>query len=203
MIRSVLACILLLAPALAAAQPAQQADPDWPCQQIKVPSLSLAAVWSGPPVDPAATPWRRDEAVSELVSQITPRRVPIDRAQSMIDSFAAHSGDQRQQRLLSLIAGVYTELDEERSSVIAGLSRFGTRQKELAAAIRSDNEELRAMQTNSSTDAKAVQAMTQKVTWEAEVFQDRSRAITFACEVPAKIEQRFFALAHQIQKDLE
>ena len=23
--------------------------PDWPCQQAKVPEISLAAVWAGPP----------------------------------------------------------------------------------------------------------------------------------------------------------
>ena len=24
--------------------------PDWPCNQMKVPEISIAAVWSGPPI---------------------------------------------------------------------------------------------------------------------------------------------------------
>jgi hypothetical protein len=44
--------------------------------------------------------------------------------------------------------------------------------------------------------------MTQQVTWEVEVFQDRRQALTYACEVPGKIEQRLFTLAHQIQAEL-
>ena len=28
--------------------------PDWPCNQIKVPEMSVAAVWAGPPIDDVA-----------------------------------------------------------------------------------------------------------------------------------------------------
>jgi hypothetical protein len=45
--------------------------------------------------------------------------------------------------------------------------------------------------------------MTQQVTWEAEVFQDRRQALSYACDVPGKIEQRLFAIAHQIQQELD
>jgi hypothetical protein len=48
-----------------------------------------------------------------------------------------------------------------------------------------------------------VQQMTQQVKWAAEVFQDRRQALSYACEVPTKIEQRLFALARQIQQELE
>ena len=26
-------------------------DPDWPCQQIKTPTFSLASIWAGPQLD--------------------------------------------------------------------------------------------------------------------------------------------------------
>jgi len=29
--------------------------PDWPCTQAKVPEISLAAVWAGPPLDDIRT----------------------------------------------------------------------------------------------------------------------------------------------------
>jgi hypothetical protein len=31
--------------------------PDWPCVQAKVPEISLAAVWAGPPLDDVAEKW--------------------------------------------------------------------------------------------------------------------------------------------------
>jgi hypothetical protein len=202
-IRSVCIGVMLLIPGLALAQPHRDHDANWPCQQIKVPSLSLAAVWSGPAVDLDKSHWKDDQAVADLVAKVAPRRVPIDHAQALIDDFAAHAGDKKQPQLLELVAGLFTALDTERSDVIAGLDRFGGRQKELAVQIRADNEKLRAMQDAPSPDADAVQKMTHQVTWEVEVFQDRSRALSYACDVPGKIEQRLFALARGIQKQIE
>ncbi len=86
---------------------------------------------------------------------------------------------------------------------MTGLDRFGGRQKELAAEVRTDNEKLRAAQSAPATDPKTVQQLTQKVQWNIEVFQDRSQAIRYACDLPTKIEQRMFTLARQIQREME
>jgi hypothetical protein len=193
----------LLAPVIASAAPPTARDPDWPCQQIKVPELSIASIWSGPAVDPQQIGWKDDPAVADLVQKLAPRREPIDHAQSLIHDFAQHTGDRKQAQLVQLLAGLFTVLDEERDSVMTGLDRFGRRQKELAEQVRADNEELRALQADPAQDARAIEQMTQKVTWEAEVFQDRRQALSYACEVPGKIEQRLFSLARQIQHELE
>ncbi len=192
----------LFAPVLAVAQPAGKRDPNWPCQQIKVSDMSLASVWSGPPVDPADAGWKDNEAVADLVEKLAPRREPIEQAQKALQDFAQHAGADKRKQLLQVLAGLFTALDEERGSVIAGLDRFGGRQKELAAEIRADNEKLRGLQDDPASDPKTVQEMTQKVTWEVELFQDRHQAISYACDVPSKIEQRLFALARQIQQEL-
>ena len=178
-------------------------DPDWPCQQIKVPQLSVAAVWSGPSLDPQQDDWREKPQVADLVHEMAQRRVPIEQAQEKIRAFAEQAADQKQPRLLELFAGLFSVLDNERSAVIAGLDRFGARQKELAAALRNDNEKLRAMQADPGSDAGDVNQLTQRVTWEAQVFQDRRQSLSYACEVPGKIEQRLFALARTIQQALQ
>ena len=185
-----------------AASPAPR-DPDWPCQQIKVPALSLASVWSGPELDAQHLAWKEDPQVADLVSKLTPRRQKLDVAGAMIHDFAQQAGDQKSGRLLTLLAGLYNALDSERNGVIAGLDRFGGRQKELAVELRSDNEKLQALQSASQSDPDAIQQMVQKVTWEAEIFQDRRRAISYACDAPAKIEQRLFALAKLIRQEFE
>ena len=193
---------MLIVPLYATAAPPAR-DPDWPCQQIKVPQLSLAAVWSGPPVDPQQQDWRQAPQVVDLIGEIAPRRVPIEQAQQKIRAFAAQAGDRKQTRLLNLATGLFSALNEERSTVIAGLDRFGARQKELAAELRTDNEKLRTMQADPSSEAGELNQLTQRVQWEAQVFQDRRQALSYACEVPSKIEQRLFTLARTIQEALQ
>ncbi|MBV9249746.1 MAG: hypothetical protein JO227_10945 [Acetobacteraceae bacterium] len=196
-----LLCLLCAAPGAVAAPPGQR-DPDWPCQQIKVPELSLAGVWSGPGFDPQQIDWKQDSDVADLVQRVAPRREPINQAESLIHDFAQRAGEQRQTKLLAVLSGIFSELSGERDSVIAGLDRFGRRQKELAAQIRQDNDKLHALQTDSTSDANAVERMTEQVKWEAEVFQDRRQALSYACDVPAKIEQRLYGLAQAIQREL-
>ncbi len=203
MIRCAIIGGALIAPTLSFAQPPGLRDPNWPCQQIKVSELSLASVWSGPPVDPRDTTWKDNPAVADLVATLAPRREPIDQAQTLLHDFAQHAGEQKQAQLLQVLVALFDVLDQERGSVIAGLDRFGKRQKELAAEIREDNAKLRTLQAEPASDPTAVEQTTQQVKWAAEVFQDRRQALGYACDVPSKIEQRLFALARQIQQELE
>jgi hypothetical protein len=193
----------LFAAAAANAAPPGPRDPDWPCQQIKVPQLSLAAVWSGPPLDQRQTDWQQDQQVADLVHDVAQRRVPIEQAGDRIHAFVQLVREQREPKLLELLAGLFSVLDEQHGAVLAGLDRFGARQKELAAAIREDNEKLRTLQADPSADASEVNRLVQQVTWDAEVFRDRRQALSYACDVPGKIEQRLFALARIIQQEMQ
>jgi hypothetical protein len=185
----------------AQAAPPGPRDPDWPCQQIKVPRLSLAAIWSGPLPEQQQAAWQTDQAVADLVRETAQRRISIEQAQNAIHDFARVTPD-KQPKLLELLTGLFSVLDDERAAVIAGLDRFGARQRELAASLRDDNAKLSALRAEPSPDAGEINQMTQQVTWGAEVFQDRRRAMSYACDVPAKIEQRLFALARSIQGEL-
>jgi hypothetical protein len=194
-------CALFTARAASAAPPGPS-DPDWPCQQIKVARLSLAAIWSGPLPEQQQADWRQDQPVADLVRETAQRRVPIEQAQDAIRDFALRNTDQRQQKLLELAAGLFSVLDAERGVVVDGLDRFGARQRELAVSLREDNAKLRAMQADPASDAGELNQMMQRVMWNAEVFQDRRRSLSYACDVPGKIEQRLFALTRTIQAEL-
>ena len=79
----------------ASAQAAHAADPrypDWPCAQAKVPDISLAAVWAGPPLGDAQAKWKDDARVSALVEKIAARRVPLDEAEKAITEFLSAPG---------------------------------------------------------------------------------------------------------------
>ena len=193
--------LLLLAAGTAAAAPPVR-DPDWPCQSVKVPELSLGAIWTGPPLDPYLETWSKDSDAADLAQRLAQRRLPLDEAEQEIKNFAAQAGDAKNERLLALMAGLFSILNEERTSVIDGLSRFGRRQKELGAELRTTIESLRAEQDKPDADQAKVAQLTQQVEWGTRVFGDRRTSIRYACDVPNLIEQRLGALARAIQAAL-
>ncbi len=185
------------------AQPrAKNSNPDWPCRQILVGRLSAAAVWSGPSIEGVA--WRSDQAVADLVAKLAGRRTPLDDAGRAIDDFALSQGAGKQKELLSLFAGLFETLDEERSQVIEGLLRFGAKQKELADKIRAENALPRgASDGQPDAPGQEKKSVAQDLQWDLRLFDERRQALTYVCESPTLIEQRLFALAKIIQRNLE
>ena len=61
--------------------------PDWPCTQAKVPEISLAAVWAGPPLDDIKGKWKDDAKVSALVPKLAARRTSIEDGQKAIAEY--------------------------------------------------------------------------------------------------------------------
>lgn len=76
---------------------------DWPCVQRKVPEISLAAVWAGPPLDEAALKWRTDPGIAGLVERLAARRTSEDEARQAIAGLVASSGEAKGPRA----AGAY------------------------------------------------------------------------------------------------
>jgi hypothetical protein len=64
--------------------------PDWPCSQIKVPEISVAAVWAGPSIDDVGNAWEEDATMKDLVARLAARRTPLDDAQKVI-SYRFHN----------------------------------------------------------------------------------------------------------------
>lgn len=193
------ATLLLITTAARAAPPGR--DPDWPCVQIKVPVLSIGQVWTGPPIDAYLATWSNDPAVADLVGQVTQRRLPIAEAEQAIRTFAAAAGADKQTRLLALAAGVFNTLDLQRGQVVAGLDRFGRRQKQLATQLREDLAKLH--DTPASDTAAPPQEFSERLQWETRLFQQRQQTVSSVCDVPSLIEQRLYALARTIQATLD
>src|SRR5258708_1439255 len=97
--------------------------PDWPCAQAKVPEISLAAVWAGPPLDDVQDKWKNDAKVSALVSKLAARRIPLEEAQKDITEFLTGSTAEKTMTGKLLFAGLFDTLNAQRSSVMNGLER--------------------------------------------------------------------------------
>jgi hypothetical protein len=177
--------------------------PDWPCAQAKVPEISLAAVWAGPPLDDIQDKWKDDAKVSALVSKLAARRITLEDAQKSITDFLAGSTAEKTTTGKLLFAGLFDTLNAQRSQVMNGLERVMRKQREAADKIRSDTVALQALHDASPPDQPRIDELGNQLTWETRIFEDRGRVVKFVCEVPTAIDQRLFALGRAIQQEME
>jgi hypothetical protein len=196
---------VLLAAALTS-QAARAADPrypDWPCAQAKVPEISLAAVWAGPPLDDATNKWKDNAKISARVTKLAARRFPLEEAQKDITEFLSAAASDKASAGKMLFAGLFDTLNAQRSSVMNGLERVMRKQREAAEKIRADTLALQALQDATPPDQKKVDELGNNLVWETRIFEDRNRVVKFVCEVPTAIDQRLFALGRTIQQELD
>jgi hypothetical protein len=181
---------------------ADAANPDWPCTQRKVATLSSAQMWDGPPVDDL-TRWQNNEDIEKLVPVLASRRVPLKEAAEAIAQFAeSKPQDKRDDTLKLLFAGLLSTINSDRAIVIRGIERFQRRQRARAAEIERQGAVIRELEAKVATDekARAELAETQeKYNWDVRVFSERQESITLACEVPVLLEQRVFDLGREIR----
>lgn len=177
------------------------ADPNWPCIQRKVPELSVVSFWAGPPVDEAMQRWQQDLEIAALVVELIARRMPVDEASAAVRRFAqSQASETKNERLTLLFAGVFETLDRERSEIIAGIERYGRKQKEMAERIRGDMRQAGdPAVTSSGPQATELQ---NRLLWQTRIFNERRASLSFVCEVPTLIEQRLFELARAIGREL-
>ena len=176
--------------------------PDWPCAQAKVPEISLAAVWAGPPLDDVSRKWKGDATVSALVAKLAARRTPLEDAQKAVIEYLNGAADKTGSGKL-LFAGLFDSLNAQRSQVLNGLERVTRKQREAADRIRADTLSLQALQGESQRDQAKIDDLGNQLVWQTRIFEDRQRVIKFVCEVPTAIDQRLFALGRAIQQEIE
>jgi hypothetical protein len=196
------ALLALIAPC-AGALAADPRYPDWPCAQAKVPEVSLAAVWAGPPLDEAATKWKDDAKVAALVPRLAARRTPLDEAEKLITETISGPVAEKAETGKLLFAGLFDTMNAQRSSVMSGLERVTRKQREAADKIRADTLALQALQDASPPDQAKIEELGNQLVWETRIFEDRRRVIKFVCEVPTAVDQRLFALGRVIQQEME
>jgi len=201
--RVVYALVMIAAFAVSAAHAADPRYPDWPCVQAKVPELSPAALWAGPPLDDAAKAWANDAKIKELVPRLAARRVPIEEARKSIADFMTGNAAEREAKGKLLFAGVFERLDAERGAVMTGIERLARRQKDMADKIRESVVELHKIQDMPAPEQVKLDELSRQVEWSTRIFEDRRKTVRFVCEVPVLIEQRLGALARAIQQGME
>ena len=177
--------------------------PDWPCAQIKVPEISIAAVWAGPSIDDVGNAWEEDPTMRDYVARLSARRTSLDDAQKAISDFITGNAAERQKKAKLIFSGLFKTLNHERSEVMNGIERFFRQQKAFAENIRAETLQLRNLQDAADRDQGKADELANRIDWDTRIFEERRKTIGYVCEVPVLIEQRLFALARTIQQSLE
>ena len=195
----IIACVAPIAHA------ADAANPDWPCIQRKVATLTSVQMWDGPAVDDLSQ-WSDNEETRKLVAVLVSRRVPLEQAATSIAQFAAaQPQDKRDESLKNLFAGLLSTVNTDRATVMSGLESFQRRQKARAAEIERQDGVLRQLKERAAADEKAraeLAAAEDRHNWDIRVFTERQQSLPLACEVPVVIEQRLFELGREIRSHM-
>ena len=132
--------------AVSAAPRGSSGDPDWPCQQVKVPELSVAAIWPEPLPEKTADAASDLPGLSELVAKLAARKTPVEEAEKDIAAFVTGTPEERKKKADLLFIGLFNALNAQRSQVMNGIERAYRKQKDFAGKIRADTEKLRELQ---------------------------------------------------------
>jgi hypothetical protein len=200
--RAALALLLLgLGLASAAAAARRGDDPDWPCQQRLVPSLTAATFWRGPSIADAGD-WHAEPKIAALVAQIMPRRVTAEEGEAAIAAFVATvAPDQDRGKVVTLaFAGLLDETNRERGDLIQRILELGHRQRELADIASTAGEELRAIPADATGEAAAKRGdLEQRFAFVTRAFEGAQRTMRYACEAPVQLETRLGRYARALE----
>jgi hypothetical protein len=178
---------LLVVPAQAA-PPAT--DPDWPCMQRLVPTLTAGTYWTGPD---ATQDWHADPTVVAIVNAIAPRAVPQDAAVAKLQTYiAAVAAPARAASSAILFAGLVEETNRQRDQIIDRLRALTRRQREISQIV--EHIAIPAPDADPSTRDEAVQ----RRKFLIREFQGTESTIRYACEVPVQLEARLGAFGRTL-----
>ncbi len=172
-------------------------NPDWPCAQRLVETLSPGSYWTGPiTTDPN---WRNDPAVFTLVTDIVDRDTPDDEGLRKLEAYAdAVPPDQRAAKLPALFGAIVDQTNDQRGPLIQRLEQLGRRQRGMGNTIATISTKVDA---TPASDAHHDELVGER-DFDVRAFQETQHTMRYACEAPPAMERRLGAYARALQDRL-
>ena len=190
--------LLLGMSALALGAAGPPGDPDWPCVQRLVPTLTASTLWGG---HDAAGDWRADPRVAAVVAAVVPRGVSAQAGAAWLDQFVATvPAPERPAVLAQVFAGLVDETNVQRAQVIDRLRGIARRQRMLTEMTSRITAELRALPAD--TPAPQREEIAARRALLIREYEEIERTIRYACEAPVQMEAKLGTLAQALQRGL-
>lgn len=156
-------------------------DPDWPCQQPLVESISAAMLWDGPELDKQAD-WRSDRQAAALVDFIAPREVPPAEGLSAIGRYLKEHQRDRRTAVIHAAAGLLQENNLTRAKLDDQIKTLARRQRMLADQV----SHLVGEQAAKPNDLE----LTERWGFTRRTYLEGQQTLRYACDIPAQLDQR-------------
>lgn len=195
-LRIIALCVLVAGPLGAA----QSDDPDWPCVQRRVDSLSLGVMWPHPVPEEAGRLAPEHRALAEAMAL---RRLSIDEVARLVDEFAATHPDVDVDGYGLIFAEAFNRMDRRRTILIRGITRYARGQAQLSEEIDTLREEMAALEAASEPDFDRMDQVEAELDWRERVFDERNAALTYVCETPVLLERRIFEVAQLLMNRID
>jgi len=196
--RAFRAALLGLSALMLAAAGPRSADPDWPCVQRLVPTLTAGTLWSG---HEAGGDWRADPRVAGIVAAVAPRPVSVQEGAARLEQFVATvPAADRPAVLAQVFAGLVDQTNVERAEVIDRLRGIARRQRRMTEMTSGVTAELRSL----PPDAPAAQRdeVVSRRAFLIREYEEIERTIRYACEAPVQMEAKLGTLVQVLQRGL-
>lgn len=165
-------------------------DPDWPCIQRRVDTLSAAVMWPHPSENQGA-PGALSPEAARLAELLALRRISLEEAKEAVDATADLTKDD----YTAIFSDVFDRLNQRRVEVMGGITRYARNQARMAQEIESLRAEIATLTKAETSDFDRIDQLEEDLDWRARVFDDRRRSLTYACEAPVLLEKRLYSLA--------
>ncbi len=205
--RMCVATLLALCVGVAAPAAGQPVEPDWPCIQRKVITLTSVQIWDGPPTEELKD-WEDDEEIKNLAGVLESRRVSLEDAEKAIKAFAEKQPtDQRDQKLTLLFASLLSKINKDRQFVLKQIVKYQKRQQARALELERQGRELEEKKQAIPPQDQLNTILTltpeqEQYQWDARIFREREQNLTMACEIPVLIEQRAYEIGRLIRAQM-
>ncbi|PUB19440.1 hypothetical protein [Yoonia sediminilitoris] len=176
-------------------------DPTWPCVQRKVENLSAGLMWPQPIPDGNLPDAIRTPAI-QLAETMALRRVPLEDVETAVAAFVADNAGVTDADLGHIFQAAFDRLNQSRSKLINGISRYSLTQIDLAARIESARIEMDQIMAQEDPDFDRVDALEEQLDWDQRIYRDRAQSLTYVCETPVLLEKRAYAVAQVLSQHL-
>lgn len=192
-----------LAMAFGTAQ-AQQVDPEWPCVQRLVPTVSPATMWPLPVDDNMMQSWAADDIIRPLAEHLGDLPELTDQERLAIQEFSENEAESDlEMRLTLLAAGVVDVTNRVRGKYIKGIKRYTKQQIAISHQIEDSLNQLSLL--GDKDDADSLEKRTtirDTLKWHERVYDQREHSIRLLCEQPVELEQRLSSVLREVAQYL-
>ncbi|WP_290653747.1 hypothetical protein, partial [Aquisalimonas sp.] len=158
--------------------------------------------WTGPSPEELDKEWWEDEEGARVVRFATARGTSEEEAVERVREFVASLESDDEQRLTLLFAGLFQEINRERSRTIEAVRRYARGQVNRLEGISELVDELEQLREDDSADEARIERVEDELYWERRLFEQRQQSLQAVCDKPYLLEERLSRLVRVLQAEL-